>query len=48
MRVAKSGGTPTAVVSNRSFPYSIAVDEKWIYWTEMPDAGTGAVWKIAK
>ncbi len=47
-RVAKSGGTPTAVVANRSFPYSITVDEKWIYWTEMPDAESGAVWKIAK
>lgn len=47
-RVAKSGGTPTAVVTNRSFPYSITVDEKWIYWTEMADAGTGTVWRIAK
>lgn len=51
-KVSKAGGTPAALVSGRAYPLQIAVDDKSVYWTEDPDAGssksTGSVWKIAK
>jgi len=44
MMVPISGGTPTTIASNQSYPNSIAVDATSVYWT---NNGDGTVMKVA-
>ncbi len=40
MKVPKDGGSPTTLISGQTVPLCVAVDEKYLYWTNYPAAGT--------
>ena len=45
MKVPIGGGTPTIIASGQSFPFGIAIDDTYVYWTNNGTNAGGTVMK---